>query len=399
MKGKKKVYMDWAATTPIKKEVLSAMMPYLTSKWGNPSSLHSWGWEVRKDLEVARKELAELVGAERVIFTGSATESLNLVHKGVVESRGKGKKKVGIITSSIEHKGVLATCEHLKIRGLARVDYLGVDKEGKVSLEELLRKIKDDTGLVSVMWVNNEVGSVQEIERIGKELRRVNKEREKKGLDRILFHSDVTQGMGYLEFDMRKMGLDMASMTGHKIGAPKGVGALFLGEGVSLVRQMDGGGQEARVRAGTENVSFIMGLCEAVKIAFKDKKKKREKVEKVRDYILNRLSKMEGVVINGPGKKGAPHIVNCRVGGIEGEGLLVLMSDQGVGVSTGSACSSGDLKASHVMTALGIKAEEAHGSIRFSISEKTSKEDVDYVMGAFKKSVNKLREIRKGIKV
>jgi cysteine desulfurase len=395
MKKQRRVYMDWAATTPVKKEVLAVMLPYFSKKWGNPSSLHSWGQEVRKELEMARKELAELVGADRVIFTGSATESLNLVHKGTMENRGKG----GIITTGIEHKGVLDTCKHLEESGLAKVDYLKVDSQGKIFLKDFWKKVKKDTVLVSLMWVNNEVGSVQEIGKIGRELKKINKEREKKGWGRVWFHSDITQGIGYLDFDMKKMGLDLASMTGHKIGAPKGVGVLFLGEGVSLTRQMDGGGQEAGLRAGTENVAYVMGLCEAIKIAFKKKKENRKKVEEIRDYLIDGLLKMKGIKINGPGKKGAPHIVNCRALGVEGESLAVLMSDKGIGVSTGSACSAGDLKASHVLIALGISQEEAHGSIRFSFSETISKQEVDYVLKSFSQVIEKLRKIRKGINV
>jgi len=396
--GKKKVYLDWAATTPVKKGVLEAMMPFWTEKWGNPSSLHGWGQEVRKIMEKARKETEELVGADRVIFTGSATESLNLAHKGLIEGLSEIGHLPEIITSSIEHKGVLEACEHLERSGLARVGYLGVDKKGKISVEELFRMIKKETVLVSLVWVNNEVGSVQEIEKTGKRLKKINEERRKKGWRKVWFHSDITQGMGYLDFDMKRMGLDLASMTGHKIGAPKGVGALFLRGNIPLVRQMDGGGQEAKLRAGTENVAYVMGLCKAVKIAFKGKKEKRKKVEKIRDYLIDGLGKMKGVVINGPGKRGAPHIVNCRVSGVEGEGLVVLMSDGGVGVSTGSACSSGDLKPSHVLTAIGLKPEEAHGSIRFSFSEEISRKDVDYSLEVFRGVIDRLWKIRRGIK-
>lgn len=394
---KKKVYMDWAATTPVKEEVLEVMIPYFTKKWGNPSSLHDWGGRVKEDLDKIREKLVKMVEADRVVFTSSATESSNLVHKGLVESVKKEGEEVRIITSLIEHKAVLETCKHLGREDGVKVEYLGVDREGKISVEDLLGKIRKETVLVSLIWVNNEVGSVQEIEEIGKKLKKVNEERRKKGWERVWFHADVTQGIGYLDFSLKKMGLDMASMTGHKIGAPKGIGALFLGKEVRLVRQMDGGKQELGLRGGTENVAFIVGLCKAIEMSWEGKKERREKVEKIKNYFWEKLLKIDGVVMNGSREKGAPHILSCRVEGAEGEALLFLMNDEGVGVSTGSACASQSLKPSYVLLALGVKQEDAHGSIRFSFSEETKKEEVDYVVEVFLRAIEKLRGIGKGV--
>ncbi len=392
-----KIYLDYAATSPVLPEVMAVMKPFWEREFGNPSSLHSWGEEARMKLDQVREEIGELVEAERVIFTGSATEAINLSHKGLVESLGE--EEVEIVTTAIEHKAVLETCDHLERQGKVRVRKVKPNREGVVRVEAVLREIGEKTRLVSLMWVNNEVGTEQPVKELGIALKKLNQERKERGWGRVYFHSDVTQGIGLGDFSMKNLELDMASMTGHKIGAAKGVGALFLKEEIKLARQIDGGDQEGGTRAGTENMAYIVGLAEALKVRVLRREENRVKIYSSMDYLVDKFRDIQGVGINGPRGKRMSHIVNIQVAGVEGEALVMLLSDKGVGVSTGSACTTGDLRPSHVLTAMGVGAREAHGSLRWSLNETVSKAQIDQAMKSLKLAVAQLRGMRRGINV
>jgi cysteine desulfurase len=397
-----KVYLDNAATTRVDPLVLKVMLPFFRQKFGNPSSAHLWGQEAREAADRARAKIGFLLGAnpQEIVFTSCATESINLAHKGLVEAllwqnakRETQNEKPHIVTTAIEHKAVLEACHHLEKAGLAEVTFLGVDRYGMVGEAEIKKAMKPNTVLVSVMYVNNEVGTIEPIEKIGRLLEKENELRMKRGEQRVYFHTDATQAVQYLSCRVDKLGVDLLSLTGHKFQAPKGIGALYVREKTPLLRQLDGGGQETKRRAGTENVAFIVAITKALEMAKVKSQKSKLKIERLRDRLIEGILKIPGVDLTGHPEKRAPHIASFAIRGVEGEALLMLLSDEGVAASSGSACTSGSLKASHVLTAMGILPEVAHGSLRLSLGRETTEKEIDYVLAVLPKIVAKLRRM------
>ncbi len=398
--NKPKIYLDYAATTPVDPRVIKAMAPFWQEKFANPSSLHFFGQEAKQALDQARSKVAQFLGAkfEEIVFTSCATESINLAHKGLLENFYlRMKEKPRVITTPIEHKAVLATLEHLQKLGWAKIDYLKVDQTGLVSLSDFDSLIKPETVLVSIGFVNNEVGTVQPIKKIGNWLKLANEKRKKQGWAKIYFHSDVTQAVGHFKINVDKLNLDLASFSGHKFYAPKGIGVLYLRSGVPITRQQDGGSQENHQRAGTENLSFIVGLAKALVIVEKERSQETKRIRNLSKRLIKGLLKVPGVHLIGNCQERAPHIVSILVDGVEGESVLLALSDLGIAVSSGSACTSGELKPSHVLLAMGISPSKAHGSIRFSLGRWTMRKEIDYLIKVFPGAIEKLRRIGKGI--
>jgi len=378
----KKIYLDHAATTYVDERVFEEMKPYFMEKYGNPSSFHSLGLEAKDAVDNARKKVASLINADakEIIFTGSGTESVNLAIKGVAFSlKDKGKH---IITSKIEHPAVLNTCKYLEKQGF-RISYLPVDKYGIVKLSALEKVIDNDTILVSIMYANNEIGTIQPIEEIAKICH-------KHG---IIFHTDACQAAGLLEIDVKKLDVDLMSMNGSKIYAPKGVGCLYVRKGVKLEPLIYGGGHEFGLRSGTENVPYIVGFAKALEIAQAEKEKESKRLEKLRDMLIQGLMKIPGTYLNGHPKKRLPNNVNISFDAVEGEAILLHLNENGICASTGSACSSHSLEPSHVLKALGLPYEIIHGSIRFSLGKKTTEQDIEYVIKVMTKIIEELRSI------
>lgn len=392
----KKVYLDYAATTPVDKKVFMAMKPYFLRKFGNASEPHSFGQDARRAVEEVRFQVADFLGANsgEIIFTGCATESINLSHKGLIESVNLGEKgkKPHIITTSVEHKAVLETCKHLEISGKAEVTYLQVDKYGRVKEESVLGLIRRETCLVSVIYVNNEVGTIQPVKEIGAKISRANKTRLASGLGRIYFHTDATQAIQYLDCNVDSLGVDLLSMTGHKIYAPKGVGVLYIRDETPLQRQQDGGGQEFGMRAGTENVPYIVGLGKAFGL-LQEGKKEIKKVGVLQDKLISGVLKISGTKLVGHPKERVSHIVSFIIEGAEGESVVLHLSDKGVIASSGSACTSGIAGPSHVLTAMGVAPELSHGSVRFSLGKDTTGDEIDYAVKVLPEIVAKLRRM------
>ncbi len=383
------IYMDYHATTPVDPRVLETMIPYFTEKFGNAASRsHRFGWEGEEAVGYAREQVATLINAEKpeeIVFTSGASESNNLALKGVAEFyKDKGSH---IITTKVEHKAVLDTCKRLEKQGLT-VTYLDVDKTGLVSVDDVRNAITDKTILVSVMLANNEVGAVQPIGEIGK----LCKERG------VLFHVDAVQGIGKTEFDVRAMGVDLASITAHKIYGPKGVGALYVRRSKPRVRisaQVDGGGHERGMRSGTLNVTGIVGFGKACEVLTQTWRDEVRKIEAQRNRLAERIFKnLDEVYLNGPaldsGKR-LPNNLNVSFAYVEGEGLMMAIKD--VAVSSGSACTSASLEPSYVLRALGVDEELAHTSIRFGLGRFTTDEEVDFVADLVVGKVKKLRDL------
>jgi len=377
-----KVYMDYAATTPTDPRVLRAMLPYFSKKFGNTMSLHYAGREAKDAVENAREIIANLINSKpnEVIFTSSATEANNFALKGIAfANKQKGKH---IIVSSIEHACVLESAKWLKKQGF-EVSYLKVDKFGLVDLNELEKMIRKDTILVSVMHANNEIGTIEPIEEIGK----ICKE---KG---VLFHTDAAQSFGKIEIDVKRMNVDLLTASSHKIYGPKGVGFIFIREGVEIEALLHGGGHEFGLRSSTLNVPGIVGLGEAARIAKKEMKKEGEKLKRLRERLEKNVLKIENSHLNGHPEKRLPNISNFWFDFIEGEALVMYLDMKGIAASTGSACSSQTLEPSHVLLAIGLKPHEAQGSLRLSIGRFTTKKEVDYVIEVLPEVVEKLRKI------
>ncbi|HUS59798.1 MAG TPA: cysteine desulfurase family protein [Nevskiaceae bacterium] len=390
----KKVYLDNAATTPVDPEVFKAMKPYYSLKFGNASEPHFWGQEARKAIDQARDQVARFLGCKsgEIIFTSCATESINLAHKGLVEALSR--PKAHIIISSVEHKAVLETCKHLEKLGMAKVTYLPVDKYGLVKVADVEKVIKPETVLVSVMYANNEVGTIEPIEEIGGLIKKINKTRRQK----VFFHTDATQGIQYLDCYVDKLGVDLLSFSGHKIYAPKGIGVLYLRKGTPLIRQQDGGWQEYRLRAGTENVPYIVGLGKAIELVVKNQKLVVKRLSDLRDKLVKEVLQIPGTKLTGHPTQKAPHIASFVVKGVEGEAVLLHLSDKGIAASSGSACTSGLLKPSHVLTAMGIPVHLSHGSLRFSLGKSTTEQKIDYAVKVLPAIIKKLRKMApKGI--
>ena len=379
----KQVYLDYAATTPVKEEVVREMLPYYTEVNGNPSSLYSPGLEAKAGLDEARKRVADLIKADpkEIFFTSCGTEADNWVLEGVADSlKDKGKH---IITSRIEHHAILHTCEYLEKHGY-EVTYLDVDGDGFVSPEALEKAIRDDTILVSIMMVNNEVGTIEPI----RELAAVAKARG------VLFHTDAVQALGNIPIDVKDLGVDFLSMSAHKIYGPKGVGALYMRKGLRITNYMHGGAQESKRRAGTENVAGIVGFGKAAELAGQNLESHMADLRELRDYFWEKIrTNITGVQLNGSAEKRHPGNLNVSFDYIEGEAILLMLDAGGISVSTGSACSSKSLVPSHVLDALGVPITKMNGTVRFTIGDFTTKEDIDYVADVLTKVVERLREL------
>lgn len=377
----KLVYMDNSATTPVKEEVLEAMLPYFTEYYGNPSSVYGLGRKSKQAIEESREIIAKSLNAKskEIFFTAGGTEADNWALKGIAyANKRKGNH---IITSKIEHHGILHTCEYLEKQGF-EVTYLDVDKYGTVDIEQLKKSIKDETILISIMFANNEIGTVQPIKEIGEIAKEKN----------IYFHTDAVQAVGHLEIDVEELNIDALSMSGHKLYGPKGVGALYLRTGVKVDPLISGGAQERRRRAGTENVPAIVGMAKAVELAYTDLEGKNKKLTDLRDSLINKIqNNIDHVILNGHPTERLPGNVNVSVEFIEGESLLLSLDMVNIAASSGSACTSGSLDPSHVLMAIGLKHEIAHGSLRLSLGDFNTEEEVDYVVEKLIGIVDRLR--------
>ena len=379
----KRVYMDNAATTALRRDVLDAMMPYLTDIYGNPSSLHYFGQEAHKAVENARHQVASALNAEdnEIVFTGCGTEADNMALKGIAEKyQSKGKH---IITSSVEHHAILHTCEYLEKHGF-EVTYLPVDEYGMVKAEQVRDAIRSDTILVSIMFANNEVGTIMPIKEIGAVCR-------EKG---VLFHTDAVQAVGHVAIDVKAMNIDLLSLSAHKLHGPKGVGALYIRKGIVVPPLLHGGAQERRKRAGTENVAGIVGLGKAIEIACSDIEGTSKRMCYLRDKLINGIeASIPEVKLNGHRTERLPGNVNFSIKYIEGESILLMLDINGIAASSGSACTSGSLDPSHVLLAMGMPHETAHGSLRLTLGDDTTEDDIDYVLEVLPEIVVKLRKM------
>ena len=375
-------YFDNAATTNVRKEVLDEMLPYLKDEFGNPSSLYSIGRSAKRGIEKARRQVAELINCnpEEIYFTSCGSESDNTAIKGIAAAyRKRGRH---IITSKIEHPAVLHTCQVLEKQGF-RVTYLNVTKNGMINMEQIRKSISMDTILISIMAANNEIGTIQPIEEIAKIAKMYN----------IIFHTDAVQACGNMHIDVKKMGIDALSLSGHKINAPKGVGALYIKSGIEFEKFIDGGHQENNKRAGTENVAQIVGLGKACEIARENLNNHMKYLQELRDYYINEIeTRIPNVKLNGDRKMRLPGNANFSFKGVSGETLLLKLDEREMCASTGSACSSGSLEPSHVLTAIGLSKEDANSSLRTTFGEINTKEDVKELADSLVEIVEELRK-------
>ena len=379
-----KVYLDNAATTMVRKEVVDAMIPAFTTYYGNPSSLHEYAREAEQLLDAARKDVAAVINAkpDEIVFTGGGSESDNMALRGAVAANKKKGKHV--ITSAVEHHAVLYTLQAMEREGLIELTILPVDEYGIVSAESVANALRDDTVLVSIMFANNEVGSINPISEIGKVCR-------DKG---VLFHTDAVQATGHVPIDVVAMNIDMLSISAHKFHGPKGVGVLYIRKGVRIPSLIIGGGQEKKRRAGTENVPGIVGLATALKIANEHMAENAVKVGALRDKLMKGIAEsIPDVKLNGHPTKRLPNNVNYSIRYIEGESILLMLDINGIAASSGSACTSGSLDPSHVLLAMGLPHEIAHGSLRLTLSEFTTEEEIDYVLDLLPQIVQRLRDM------
>lgn len=380
---KKKIYFDYAATTPVDPKVLKAMMPYFSDKFANSMSFHSMGQEVGEIIEDNREKLAGFIGAKpnEIIFTGSATESNNMVLKGIMEAnKNKGNH---LIISSIEHDCVLGSANFLEKNGF-KVTYLDVDKNGFVKLDDLERSIDEKTVLVSIIHGNNEIGTIQDLKKIGEICKKNN----------VYFHTDASQSFGKVKIDVNKMNVDLMTASSHKIYGPKGAALLYIKEGIKIQPLFHGGGHEFGLRSSTLNTPAIIGFVKAAEIAMKNLEEENERISGLRDKLIDGILKnIKATALNGDRKERLSNNVNISFGLVEGESLLLELDDLGIECSTGSACSSKTLATSHVLLALGKTAVEAHGSIRFSLGRFTKESDVNYLLKVLPRAVEKLRQI------
>ncbi|MBI4999952.1 MAG: cysteine desulfurase NifS [Euryarchaeota archaeon] len=376
-----RIYFDHAATTATDPLVVEAMLPYFTEKWGNPSSLHAFGQEAHAAMDEGRKRVAALVGAkpDEMVFTAGGSEADNLAIKGVAMAAGKGH----IITSSIEHPAVLNTCKYLEARGF-EATYLPVDKEGIVSPQDVAEAIRKDTILITVMHSSNEIGALEPIEEIGKMA-------SERG---ITFHTDAVQSVGKMPLDPRKMGAALVSMASHKIYGPKGIGALYVPKGMRIEPLMHGGGHERGLRSSTENVPGIVGFGKAAELALARMDTDIPRIQKMRDRIIDGiLGSVPDAYLNGPRARRLPNNAHFRFSFIEGESLLLMLDMAGIAASTGSACSSKSLKASHVLLAIGLSPQEAHGSLRITLGRGNTDDEVKYFLEECPRVVESLRKM------
>ncbi len=377
----KRIYLDYAATTPTHPEVVKAMLPYFTDAFGNPSSIHSLGQETKAAIEEARDKVARLIGArsEEIVFTSGGTEADNFAVKGVAyANRQRGNH---IITTSIEHHAVLEPCKFLEGQGF-EVTYLPIDKYGLVDPEDVRKAITDKTILISVMHANNEIGTIEPIPEIAKIAQR----------QEIYFHTDAVQTIGHIPVNVDALGVDLLSISAHKIYGPKGIGALYIRKGTRIVPFMHGGEQERGRRASTENVPAIVGFGKVVEIAESEMKEEMERLTSLRDELIRGLfERMEGIYLNGHPSQRLPSNVNISVEFVEGESMAISLDLDGIAASTGSACASNAIEASHVLLALGLPAWLCHGSLRLSLGRETTREDMERVLEVLPRIVSRLR--------
>lgn len=381
---KRRLYMDYSATTPVKKEVLDEMMPYYTTYFGNASSFHQFGREAKEGLDKAREQVAALINAQprEIFFTNGGTESDNWALQGVAFSRkNKGNH---IITSKIEHHAILHTCEYLeKVHGF-EVTYLDVDADGKVDLEQLKQVISDNTILVSIMYANNEVGTIQPIKEITEIAHKYG----------ALMHTDAVQASGNIPVDVKDLDIDLMSMSSHKIYGPKGIGALYIKKGIKIHNFIHGGAQEKKKRAGTENIPAIVGYGKAAELAKANMEHHVTELTRLREKLINGIVEtIPHIKINGHRTDRLPGNANISFEFIEGEGILLLLDQLGIGASSGSACTSGSLDPSHVLMALGLPHELAHGSLRLTVGDFTTEDDIDYILENLPKVIARLRDL------
>ena len=378
------IYLDNAATTATKPEVFEAMKPYFMEIYGNPSSIYSFAGKAKKAVDDARDEIARALNAKassEIYFTGGGSEADNWAMKAVAE--GCKEKGRHIITTKIEHHAILHTAEWLEKNGY-EVTYLDVDEDGLISLDELEKAIRPDTILITIMFANNEIGTIEPVREIGAIAKKHD----------VLFHTDAVQAFGHVPIDVQDMNIDMLSASGHKFYGPKGVGFLYLRNGVKLGALIHGGAQERSRRAGTHNVPGIIGMGAATRIAMENMEENAKKEAEVRDYLISRIEKeIPYVKVNGHREKRLPNNVNICFRFIEGESLLIMLDQKGICASSGSACTSGSLDPSHVLLAIGLIHEIAHGSLRLTLSEEITKEDADYVVDNLKMIVERLRSM------
>lgn len=375
-------YFDNAATTKVKEEVLKEMFPYFGVEYGNPSSMYSIGRSSRRAIEKARKRVAELINCKpkEIYFTSCGSESDNMALKGIAyANKEKGNH---IITSRIEHPAILNSCKTLEKQGY-KITYLNVDEEGNIDINELENAINKDTILISIMFANNEIGTIEPIEQISKIAKKHN----------IIFHTDAVQACGNIKIDVKEMGIDMLSLSGHKINAPKGVGALYVREGIEFDRFLDGGHQEKNKRAGTENVAEIVGLGKACEIAQTNLESHINKLKELRDFYISQVEKrIDNIKLNGPRDNRLPGNANISFKGVNGSELLLKLDEKGICASAGSACSTGSSSPSHVLTSIGLDSKIADGTLRVTFCEENSKEDVEYLVENLENIVRKLRK-------
>ena len=381
MTSKKIIYLDHASTTYLDPRVKKAMDPYFENIFGNPGSLHQLGLQTKHAVQESREIIAKQLNckAEEIIFTSGGTESINLAIKGVALKKGKGH----IITSKIEHPAVLETCKYLERKGFT-VTYLEVNKFGLISLKDLERAIKSNTILISIMYANNEIGTIEPIKEIGRIAKK----------NKILFHTDACQAAGALDLDVNQLNVDLMTLNGSKIYGPKGIGILYKSQEVRLEPLIHGGGQESRTRSGTENVPGIVGFAKALELAQKEKEKENTRLTELRDYFIQDiLIKIPKSFLNGHPNKRLPNNANISFLDVEGESIMLYLDDKGIALSTGSACSSTTLEVSHVLDAIGLVHDAAHGSIRVSLGKSTTKADLDYTIKEIVKIIKYLRQI------
>ena len=379
----KRIYLDHNATTPLRPEVLEAMMPFLQEAYGNPSSIHRFGQEAKKGIEEAREKVAGLIHARpmEIVFTGGGTEADNLAIKGAAwENRGRGRH---VITSSVEHHAVLNSCQHLERNGFD-VTYLPVDSCGWIDPDHVSRAIRPDTILITLMHSNNEVGTLQPVKEIARVARQYG----------ILFHTDAIQSIGKVPVDVQSLGMDLLSLSAHKIYGPKGVGALYIRDGVKIESQSHGGHHEMNRRAGTENVAGIVGFGKAAELAAVETGETQERIRGLRDQLWEKIQHcIDDVRLNGHPVERLPNTLNVSFEFVEGESIVISLDLHGIAASTGSACTSGALEPSHVLTAMGLSPMAAQGSVRFSLGKETTREEVDQTVGVLAAVVTRLRSM------
>jgi len=381
-----RIYMDYGASTPVDKEVIKEMMPYFDKFYGNPSSIHSFGREAFDAVEESRKKVADIICAneDEMVFTSGGTESDNIAIKGIAfrNKEKRGGKGTNIITSAIEHPGVLSTCKYMEQIGF-NVKYLPVDKHGLIDITELEEAISKDTFLITIMFANNEIGTIEPMEQIGK----IAKDHD------VIFHTDAVQAVGKVPIDVNKLNIDLLALSSHKIYGPKGAGALYVRNNVKLQTILHGGGHEKGLRSSTHNTPGVVGLGKACEIGKSRIKKDVAYLKNLRDILIKDVLKIEESYLNGHPEKRLVNNAHFRFSAIEGESLNLMLDDKGIAAATGSACSSKKLQASHVLLAIGLKPKEAHGSLRLTLGRMNTKKDVEYVVEVLPKIVQNLRNM------